>query len=77
MCVGHIRLCADVRAKVVCSLVSLPVMSCFWVVFTGFLGGLVCHGCGGLVGWQMMLSCSSVSSDWFSGGVLSVAAWLS
>jgi hypothetical protein len=65
-----------VGAKVVFSLVSLSVTSGFWVVFTGFLG-LVRHGCGGLVGWQMVLLCSYVSSDWVSGGVLLVTVWLS
>jgi hypothetical protein len=65
-----------VGAKVVLLLVSLYVTFGFWVVFTGFLG-LVRHGCGGLVGWQMVLLCSYVSSDWDSGGALSVALRLS
>jgi hypothetical protein len=56
-----------VRAKVECSLVSPSVMPCFWVVFTGFLRDLR-HGCGGLVGWQMVVLCSSVSSGWVYGG---------
>ncbi len=74
-----------VGAKVVCSLVSLPVTPGFWVVFTvpnthtyvwlrpNVFLGLVRHGCGGLGGWQVVLLCSSMSSDWFSGGVWSVA----
>ena len=65
-----------VGAKVVFSLVSLSVTSGFWVVFTGFLG-LVHHGCGGLVGWQMVLLCSSLSSDLVSREVLAVSVWLS
>ena len=51
-----------VGGKVRAAHVSPSVMPCFWVVFTGFLG-LVRHGCGGLVGWQMVLSCGSGSSD--------------
>ena len=58
------------------SRVSPSVMPLFWVVFTVFLV-VVRHGCGGLVGWQMVLSCGSGSSDRGSGGVLSVSIWLS
>ena len=65
-----------VGAKVVLSCVSPSVMPCFRVVFTGFLR-FVRHGCEGLVGWQMVLLCSYVSSDWVSGGVLLVTVWLS
>ena len=57
------------------SRVSPSVMPRFWVVFTVFLV-VVRHGCGGLVGWQMVLSCGSGSSDRGSGGVLSVSIWL-
>ena len=65
-----------VGGKVLASRVSPSVMPCFWVVFTVFLV-VVRHGCGGLVGWQMVLSCRSGSSDRGSGGVLSVSIWLS
>ena len=65
-----------VGGKVLASRVSLSVMPCFWVVFTVF-HVVVRHGCGGLVGWQMVLSCRSGSSDRGSGGVLSVSIWLS
>jgi hypothetical protein len=41
-----------VGAKVVFSFVFPSVMPCFRVVFTGFLG-LVRHGCGWFVGWQI------------------------
>ena len=51
-----------VGGKVGASRFSPSVMPCFWVVFTGFLG-LLRHGCGGLVGWQMVLSGRSGSSD--------------
>ncbi len=63
MCVGHIGVCAGcvVGAKVVFALVSPSVMPCFWVVFTSFLRDLR-HGCGGLVGWQMVLLCWLASS---------------
>ena len=57
-----------VGTKVVFALVSPSVMPCVWVVFTGFLRDLR-HGCGGLVGWQMVLLCWSVSSGWDSGGL--------
>ncbi len=66
-----------VGEKVECSLVSpSTVMPCFWVVFTDFLW-LVRHGCGVLVWWQVVLLCSSVSSDWVSRGVLAVSVGLS
>ena len=65
-----------VGGKVGASRFSPSVMPCFWVVFTVFLV-VVRHGCGGLVGWQMVLSCGSGSSDRGSGGVLSVSIWLS
>ncbi len=65
-----------VGAKVVLSVVSPSFMPCFRVVFTGFLG-LVRHGCGWFVGWQMVLLCSSASSEWVSGVVLLVSVWLS
>ncbi len=35
------------------------------------------HGYGGVVGWQMVLLCLSVSSDSVSRGVFSVAVWWS
>ena len=64
VCVTHwgVRWMWVVGAKVVCLLVSPSVMPCFRVFVTGFLG-LVRHGCGGFVGWQIVLSCGSGSSD--------------
>ena len=66
MCVEHIGVCADwmwvVGTKGEFSLVSPSVMPCFWVIFTAFRG-VVRHGCGGLVGWQMVLSCGTGPSD--------------
>jgi hypothetical protein len=78
VCWTHWGVCVMwvVEAKVLCSCVSPSVMPFFWVVFTVFRG-LVRHGCGGLVGWQMVLACGSGSSDRVSGGSLSVSVWLS
>ncbi len=50
------RLMWVVGAKVVFALVSLSVMPCFWVVFTGFQGDLR-HGCEGWGGWQLVELC--------------------
>ena len=65
-----------VGAKVVFALVSPSVMPCFGVVFTGFLRDLR-HGCGGLVGWQMVLLCWFASLGCWCGGLLLVSFWLS
>ncbi len=71
---GTLRCALDVGVgvKVVFALVSLSVMRCFWVVFTGFLRDLR-HGCGGLVGWHMVRLCWLTSSGCWSGGILVVS----
>ena len=64
VCCTHCGVCWMwvVGGKVLASHVSPSVMPRFWVVFTVFLV-VVRHGCGGLVGWQMVLSCGPGSSD--------------